>query len=218
MSIFSGPVQKKKVYPLIETGEYVVTLHDLTFKSGPPYGDGLLWEWLVALPSDPTGYICRDDGQEKTIHEYTAPDVILRSKPHEWIASLTGQVLEENDTPPDAEDLIGKRMTVYLTHLAPTQGPNTGILRERFVAGSSKRWAGAHATVARNAPAKVVDPEAERRMDVVEKLERLIGKAVKLETPNCRKYVSLDLERGDLDQLRQLVVTIQEEVTDALDA
>lgn len=219
MSVFSGPALKERVYPLIPTGEYVATLNDLTFESGGVYGDSLLWKWLLAPPEDPTAYLCRDDGNEKIQHEYTSPDVIVGSKPHEWIAALTGKVLEEGDEPPDAEDLVGKRMLVYLTHQAPKQGPNVGKLRERFVQGSSKRFTlAAPKTVARNVTRPEPSDAEVARKDAVEKLGRLIGKAVKLETPNHAAYVAIDLDEGDLEQLQMLANTIQDEIQAALDA
>jgi hypothetical protein len=220
VSIFSGPAQLKKDYPLVETGEYVATLLDLTYEAGGTYGDSLLWKWLLAPTATPTEYLARDDGNEKTFHEYTSPDVIVGSKSHEWIAALTGQVLAEGDEPPDAEDLIGKRMRVYLTHQAPKQGPNVGKLRERFVQGSAKPFTLVPSkTVARNAPARP-EPAADEaeRADLIARLEKLMGRAVKMETPNHKEFIALDLSEADTDQLRQLIATVQAEVQDALDA
>jgi hypothetical protein len=219
VSVFSGPAQLKKDYPLVDTGEYIATLSDLTYEAGGTYGDSLLWKWLLALPSDPTNYLCRDDGNEKTFHEYTSPDVIVGSKSHEWIAALTGKVLAEGDEPPDAEDLVGKRMRVYLTHQAPKQGPNVGKLRERFVQGSAKTFnLVPPKTVAKNITRPEPTEDEAERAELVSRLEKFIGRSVKMETPNHKAFVALDLSEGDADQLRQLIVTVQAEVQDALDS
>ena len=207
VSVFSGSVQKERVYALMPTGEYALTLNDLTFETGGSYGDSLLWKWLIADPATPTDYLCRDDGNEKVHHEYSSPDIVLGSKSHEWIAALTGQVLADGDDPPDSDDLIGKRMLVYITHQAPKQGPNVGKLRERFVQGSAKALRGVAAQ-------KVM---AGKRLALVEKATRLIGRAVKLETPNHEAYQALDLMQADEDQLEQLVATVSAEVQTALD-
>jgi hypothetical protein len=111
-------------------------------------------------------------------------------------------------------------MRVYLTHQAPKQGPNVGKLRERFVQGSAKPFTLVPSkTVARNAPARP-EPAADEaeRADLIARLEKLMGRAVKMETPNHKEFIALDLSEADTDQLRQLIATVQAEVQDALDA
>lgn len=230
MSVFSGPVQKERVYPLVEKGEYVATLLDLTFEEGGNYGDSLLWKWLIAPREDPTAYIARDDGNEKTIHEYTTPDVILGSKPHEWIAALTGIVLEDGQQPPDSDDLVGKRMLVYLTHLAPKKGPNAGKLRERLADGSAKKWGGPPKTVARNRPAEPApdqvsaDPSSDDidRALLVTKLQKQVQQAVRLGTPTgptMAEAMTPDaIADATTDALQQASALLGEEIAAALDA
>jgi hypothetical protein len=220
MSVFSGPALLKKEYPLIPTGEYVVTLNDLTYETGGTYGDSLLWKWLIAEVSTPTDYLARDDGNEKVHHEYTNPDIIVGSKSHEWIAALSGIVLGEGDEPPDSDDLIGKRMKVYITHLAPKKGPNAGKLRERFVDGSAKPFNLVP-------PKRVAHPQAERpaaapveqdRAALRKRVDKLIGKAVMLDTPHHLDYVAVDLDNTSDDDLTMLANTIEAEVKAAVEA
>lgn len=224
MSVFSGPVQKERVYPLIEKGEYVATLLDLTFEEGGTYGDSLLWKWLVAHPEDPTAYLCRDDGNEKTIHEYTSPDIILGSKPHEWIGALTGKVLEDGEEPPDSDDLVGKRMLVYLTHLAPKKGPNAGKLRERLAEGSAKRWGGPPKTIARPTHAPVSDGRADEEIDrslLVSKLQKQVARAVKLGTPTSASMAEAmtpdAIEEATTEALQHASDLLGEEIKAALE-
>lgn len=220
MSVFTGSVEKERVYALMPTGEYVATLLDLTLETEGAYGDSLLWKWMLAVKESPTDYICRDDGQERVQHEYTPTDITLGSKSHEWIAALTERTLSPGDTPPDADDLIGRRMLVYITHQAPRQGPNKGKLRERFTQGSAKPLTLAPPRpTARNVPAASAPPADDDRAALVARIEKLIGRAVKLETPHHQKYVAVDLsEAHSTADLAMLENTIREEVQAALDS
>ena len=219
MSVFSGPTLLKKEFPLTPTGEYVATLNDLTYETGGQYGDSLLWKWLLAEKNDPTNYIARDDGMERVFHEYTNPDIIVGSKAHEWIGSLTGIVLTEGQEPPDSDDLLGKRMLVYIAHQAPKQGPNAGKLKERLVAGSSKPFnlvSPKRVAVPRAAAQPVA--EVQDRAAILKRVEKLIGKAVMLETPNHQMFVAIDLDEQDENSLAMLANSIEDEVKAAVAA
>jgi hypothetical protein len=219
VSVFSGPAKLKKEYPLTPTGEYVATLNDLSYETGGTYGDSLLWKWLLAPVTDPTNYIARDDGMERVFHEYTNPDIIVGSKPHEWIAALSGIVLGEGDEPPESDDLIGKRMLVYVAHQAPKQGPNAGKLKERLVAGSSKPFNLVPAKrVAVPQASRPAAPAAQDRDAIVKRVEKLIGKAVMLETPNHLNYVAEDINAAETDYLIGLAAEIEDEVKAAVAA
>lgn len=219
MSVFSGPALKERVYPLIAKGEYVATLNDLTYETGGTYGDSLLWKWLLAPKDDPTNYIARDDGNEKVHHEYTNPDIIVGSKAHEWIAALSGIVLGEGDEPPDSDDLIGGRMLVYINHKAPKQGPNAGKLREKFVDGSAQPFNLVPAKRVATTRAAAAPTEAvQERAALVNRVEKLIGKAVMLETPNHKQYVAVDLDDQDENDLAMLANTVDAEVKAAVAA
>jgi hypothetical protein len=197
-------------------GEYVATLNDLTYETGGAYGDSLLWKWLLAPVADPTNYISRDDGQEKVHHEYSNPDVIVGSKPHEWIAALTGVVLGDGDEPPESDDLLGKRMRVYVTHRAPKQGPNAGKLREKFSEGSAQRFDLAppkRVAVPRPAAAPPAD-----RAALVARFEKLVGKAVLLETTYHADYVAIDIDATDDATLLTLCNQVDAEVKAAVSA
>jgi len=222
MSVFSGPVQRERVYPLVEKGEYVFTLLDLTFEEGGTYGDALLWKWMLAERETPTEYLARDDGNEKVIHEYTTPDIIVGSKPHEWIAALTGVVLEDGQEPPDSDDLINKRMLAYLTHLAPKKGPNAGKLKERIAQGSAKPFK--LPSSRKSAPTQVsADPsvsEVDRAL-VVTKLQKQVAKLSKLNAEaGAAAQVGLDasdLETAPLADLERLLSDVTVAVASALD-
>jgi hypothetical protein len=217
MSVFSGPVAARKEYPLLDRGEYVVTLNDLTYETGGTYGDALLWKWLIAPVSSPTDYIARDDGMEKVHHEYTNPDVIIGSKAHEWIAALTGITLGDGDVPPDSDDLLGQRMRVFIGHQAPKQGPNAGKAREKFVQGSAQRFtlAGAKKVAVPQSAPKPGVAEADRA-ELVKRFEKLVGKAVMLETTYHADYVAINIDATDNATLLTLINQIDAEVKAAV--
>lgn len=224
MSVFAGPVTKERVYPLIEKGEKIWTLLDLTFEADGPYGDSLCWKWMVAERETPTEYISRDDGQEKVIHEYTNPDVTIGSKPHEWIAALTGVVLEDGQEPPNSDELLGKRMVAYMTHLAPKKGPNAGKLKERIAQGSAKPFrVPGQRVVTKPAPTQVsadADIADVDRALVVTKLQKQIAKAVKLSTPSHLEWNAFtddDFASAELGVLQKLSDDAAAEITAALD-
>jgi hypothetical protein len=222
VSVFAGPVTKERVWPLIEKGEYVFTLLDLTFEEGGTYGDSLLWKWMLAERDTPTNYIARDDGNEKVIHEYTTPDVTIGSKPHEWIAALTGVVLEDGQNPPDSDELINKRMLAYLTHLAPKKGPNAGKLKERIAQGSAKPFK-LPGQRSKPAPTQVSDDPDLADVDralAVTKLQKKIARAVQLKTPSSSTwdaFTNQDFDSTDMPTLEKLLADATAEVNAALD-
>lgn len=210
---------KERTFALIETGEYVLTLNDLEFEADGPYGDSMKWEWLIALREDPTGYICRANGNEVTLRCWTGADVELGSQCHEWVQVLAGRKFEKGDEPPAVEDLLGRRMIAYLTHQAPKKGPNAGKLREKIVAGSAKPFKGPqpNRTVAQNV-ARPVQTEAEKeRAELIERVEKQIGKAVTLNTPNVKTFLACDLQAAEDDQLLAMLQAVKDEVQKALD-
>ena len=223
MSVFSGPVAKERVYPLIEKCEKVWTLLDLTFEADGPYGDSLCWKWRVAERETPTEYISRDDGQEKVIHEYTNPDVTIGSKPHEWIAALTGITLEDGQEPPESDDLINKRMIAYLTHLAPKKGPNAGKLKERIAQGSAKPFK-LPGQKAKPAVAQVSADPSEDDVDralLISKLGKQVAKLTKLNAEYGKAAQDAvdqsDLGAAPLEDLQSLLDEITKQVAAALD-
>lgn len=218
MSIF-GAV-KERTYELVETGEYVFTLNDIEYSAAGQYGEALIWKWLVAPTSAPTDYICTPSGKEKEIWQYTDVDLNIGSKQHAWAQLLLGRTLEKGAAPPDEQDLIGRRMVAYLTHYVPKKGKNAGNPREQIVDGSAKPFRGPQPNrPIQYAPAQETAPaDTGARAALVEKVERLIGKAVKLETRMHADYVKLDLNEADETQLQMLANSIQEEITEALAA
>jgi hypothetical protein len=215
VSIF-GAV-KERTFQLIETGEYVLTLNDLTEESGA-YGDAIKFVWLVAPVSDPTNYLCNANGMEKTLHAYTDADITIGSQNHEWVQVLTGRQFGKDDAPPEMDELLGRRMIAYITHQAPKKGPNAGKLREKIVAGSAKPFKGPQPNKVIYAPAAPAQPseDAEDRAVLVKRAEKLIGKAVMLETPLHLDYVALDLNTIDSDELTKIVANIDREVKSAI--
>lgn len=210
---------RERTFELIETGEYVFTLNYLTEEPGGQYGDAMRWEWLIALREDPTGYLCRSDGNERTLRVWTGADIVIGGQAHEWIQVLTGRTFEDGADPPDENELLGRRMIAYLTHQAPKKGPNAGKLREKIVAGSAKPFKGPQPNKTVAAPMKRQEPtEAEReRAELVARVEKQIGKAVNLSTPHHRDYVAVDLNAASDDELLMLFNTVKAEVTAALD-
>lgn len=218
---------KERTFTLIETGEYALTLNDLTFENGQ-YGDSLKWVWLMAPKDDPTSYFARDDGMEKTLHQYTDADIIIGSRQHEWVQALTGRKFENGDTPPEDEEILGKRMVAYITHEAPKKGPNAGKLREKIVAGSAKSFR-LPAPVAKAAPspapvtqvsADPSDDEVDRAL-LVSKLEKKVAKLSQLNAEaGAAAQVALDasdLTGAPLSDIQSLLNSVTSAVNAALD-
>lgn len=208
---------KEREFVLIEQGEYVLTLNSLDEQPGN-WGDRLVWKFLVAPTSDPTAYICQANGEEKTIWAFTDQDIILGSLAHEFVEKLTGKTFGKDSAPPDEDDLLGRRVLGYITHHTPSKGKNAGKKQEQIVAGSIKPFKGpqTNKTFAKNVTRPELAADETQRADLVKQLETLIGRAVKLETPNHAAYVALDLNDGDNDQLEQLIATVRAEVMEAL--
>lgn len=218
---------KKKTYELMETGEYVFTLSELEETTGD-FGDRMLWKFLVALKEDPTGYICRDDGKERVLFAYTDPDVIIGSQCQEWAQVLTGRSFSEGDAPPDEDDLLGKRMTAYLTHYTPKKGKNAGVPREQIVAGSAKsyRLPGPKVTNGTGKAASLADPippdvDDDRDL-IVLTLKKRVARLLKLDKENGQKaqeaLEASELDTAPLADLERLSDAVAESITAALDA
>jgi hypothetical protein len=211
-----GAVKEKEFF-LLDVGEYILTLSELDEAEGQ-WGTRMVFKWLVAPKDDFAAYIAKPNGDEHVLWTFTDQDIILGSIQHEFIEALTGRKYSKDDAPPDEDDLLGKRLIAFITHETPTRGKNAGKKREAIVAGSIKPFKGPSKKIAPNVvPA---DPTYEQitRDELVAKLEKAIGRAVKMETPNHKAYVALNLSEGDNDQLEQLIATVQAEVQDALDA
>lgn len=208
---------KEREYTLLEQGEYVLTLSELEESEGQ-WGDRMIWKFLVAPKDDFASYIAKANGDEYLLWSFTDCDIILGSMAHEFAQTLSGRKLDKDDAPPDEDELLGKRLIAYITHETPTRGKNAGKKREAIVAGSIKPFKGPSKKVAANVVRPDPTMDEATRAELVTKLERAIGRAVKMETPNHAAYVALDLSEGDNDQLEQLIATVTAEVQDALDA
>ena len=210
---------KAQSFDLIETGEYVFSLDEIDYQGQGEYGESLIWKWLIAPTHAPTDYICKSNGDEVRLYQFTKVDLVLGSKQHEWAQLLSGRTLAEGDEPPDSDELVGKRMVAYLTHYVPKQGKNAGNKKEQIVQGSGKPFKGMPAQRA-NPPTSIRSepPVDTRRPELVAKLERLIGRAVKLDADGHRNLVAIDIEAATEDELEALILSAQEVVDRALDA
>lgn len=211
---------KEREFTLIEPGEYVLTLSDLEESEGK-FGDRLVWKFLVAPISDPTNYIAKENGDEKTVWVFTDPDIILGSMIHELVEKLTGRKFEKDDDPPSEEELLSRRVIGYITHYTPKQGKNAGKKQEQVVAGSIKPFKGPqpNKVVAPNAPTRPKPSAAdEARTELVAKVERIVGKAVRLETPSHMSWACLDYAELADDALEMILRDAQAEVNTALDS
>lgn len=215
---------KERTFTLIETGEYALTLNDLSFENGT-YGDSLKWVWLIAPKDDPTSYFARDDGMEKTLHQYTDADIVIGSRQHEWVQALTGRQFADGDDPPEDDDVMGKRMVAYITHEAPKKGPNAGKLREKIVPGSAKPFR-LPAPKAKAAPAAVESVSADPTEDevdralVISKLRKQVARLIQLDAVSgaeAQKALDAsDLDTAPLDALESLLASVKAGVTRAL--
>jgi hypothetical protein len=220
---------KQKEYTLIEQGEYVLTLLELEESAGQ-WGDRMVWKFMVAPKDDPTNYIARDDGNEKTVWVFTDRDIILGSFCQELVEVLSGRKFKEDGEPPSEDDLLGKRCVGYITHETPTRGKNAGIKREKIVEGSIKPFRLPPSKTTQNGSAKPsaaqvsADPSDEEieRATVVSKLQRQVARLVKLdERMGAEAQTALDasdLENADIVGIQALLDQVTEMVNKALDA
>ena len=211
-----GSVREREFF-LLPRGEYVLTLSELEETEGQ-WGDRMIFKFLVAPREDFSAYICRPNGDEEMLFVFTDRDIVLGATIHKLVEALTGEKFEKGNMPPSEDDLLGKRILAYVTHETPTRGKNAGQKRAILDPESIEPFKGPAKKIAPNVT-RTEPPETEAdRAAKVEQLGKLIGRAVKLETPNHAKYVALDLDDGDIDQLEQLIVTVRAEVQDAMDA
>jgi len=212
---------KEKTYELLEAGEYVLTLNDLEESEGQ-FGDRLIWKFLIAPLSDPTNYINKrkdGSGDAKDIWAFTDPDIIIGSLMHEFVEKLTGRTFDKTSTPPTEDELLGRRIIAYITHYVPKKGKNAGNKQEQIVAGSVKPFKGPQPNKVIMSPhADDLPADNQDRDALVKRVEKLIGKAVMLETENHLGFVGADLSKADTAFLQQLASDIEAEVKAAVAA
>jgi hypothetical protein len=216
---------KEREFTLIEQGEYVLTLFELEESEGR-FGERMVWKFLVAPREDPTNYIARDDGQEKTVWVFTDRDIILGSFCQELVEILSGRKFEKDGEPPHEEELLSKRCIGYITHETPTRGKNAGKKREKIVEGSLKPFRLPTDKPRHNAPKPTqvsADPDIADvdRALVVTKLQKQVAKLTKLNA-EAGAAAQAGLDASDLDtaplaDLERLLTDVTNAVTSALD-
>lgn len=213
MVITLGAV-KEKEFKLLEQGEYVLTLSELDESIGQ-YGERLVWKWLVAPKEDPTGYICKSDGNEYTLWAFTDPDVILGSLTHEFAQAVTGRTLEKGDEPPTEHELLGGRCIAYVTHYTPKQGKNAGKKVEKIVEGSVKPFKlPASRQAARPAPQQA-GPD---RAALIAEIRKQTRRAALADIEAAAEWKALDLEAMSTEDLQDGLEMIEAAIKIAVES
>jgi hypothetical protein len=212
---------KEKAFDLLETGEYVLTLNDLDESMGQ-YGQRLVWKFLIAPVSDPINYINKrkdGSGDAKDIWAFTNTDIVIGSLQHEFVEKLTGRTFDKNSEPPTEDDLLGRRIIAYISHYIPKTGKNAGNKQEQIVAGSVKPFKGPQPNKVILSPTSDELPaDNQDRAVLVKRFEKLVGKAVMLETTYHKDYIALDIEATDDASLAALIDQVDAEVKAAVAA
>lgn len=212
---------KEKTFELLEQGEYVLTLNDMDESEGQ-YGDRLVWKFLIAPLSDPTNYINKrkdGSGDAKDIWAFTDPDIIIGSLQHEFVEKLTGRTFDKNSAPPTEDELLGRRIIAYISHHIPKRGKNAGNKQEQIVTGSIKPFRGPQPNKVIVSPVASAPAEAPASRDeLVARVAKLQGKAVKLETENHLAFIAVDLNSVDEGYLATLADEIEAEIKAAVAA
>jgi hypothetical protein len=220
-----GQVKDKKEFALLEPNEYVLVLDDIEESEGN-YGDRLIWKFLVAEKDAPTDYIARDDGQPKSLWAFTDQDIIVGALNHEFIEKLTGRTFSQGSEPPDADELLGKRVLGYVGHEIPKSGKNAGVKREKIFAGSIKPFKlPGQKAASKPAPTQVsADPSDEDvdRALLVSDLQSQVSKLGRLNKDAGRAAQDTvnasDLGNAPLADIERLVGEIKAAVAAELDS
>lgn len=214
---------KEKEYQLLEQGEYVLTLNDIAESTGA-FGDRIVWKFLVAPVNDPTNYINKrldGSGDEKDIWAFTDPDIVIGSLQHEFIEKLTGRTFVKGSALPSEDELLGRRIIAYINHYTPKRGKNAGVKQEQILAGSVKPFRGPqpNKVIVAGAPVRNEPDEDETaRQLLVDRANKIVGRAVKLETPSHGDWIGLDMAELSVDALEMVIRDATAEVQAALDA
>lgn len=176
-----GAASEKPQFELTPVGEYVWTLWDMVSETGQ-YGEQIKWVWLISPTNDPDSYICKNDGNEREIWQFTKPSLARGSRARVWAEALIGRELKLGEEPDD-NDLIRRRMVALLVHKANKNDPT--IKREAiseeiparpYQAAQSKRPAGA-GTVSANPTAAEIDAELKKSDELRAWVKKLIRNA-----------------------------------------
>lgn len=210
----------KQTYALIPQDKYVFTLNDLEETTGE-WGDALKWVWLISPTDAPNEYLVDSRGEDKTLWQFTNADITIGSRQHEWIQALIHRELGEDDDAPEIAELLGKRMTAFLTHYTPKKGKNAGQKIEKIAEGSALPWRGRQA-----GPAPLVEAEPSTtptgaaasttpdRQELMAEIKKLLRRASIQDLPQVDEWAALDPAAMTVPQLEAL----KEEVDEALKA
>lgn len=109
-----GAATDKAQFELLPVREYIWTLWDMSLETGQ-YGEQVKWVWLISNPETPDEYICRNDGVEREIWQFSKPSIAKGSRARAWTEALMGRELRNGEEPDDS-DLIKHRMVATLVH------------------------------------------------------------------------------------------------------
>lgn len=201
---------KNKTYQLLETGEYVVTLQDIGEIAGD-YGDRLQWDFLIAPKDAPTEYISNANGDARVLRFWTDTEITLGSKQHDWMQALTGRTFAVGATLPDGDELLNKRMLMYLTHYTPKKGKNAGVPKEDIVMGSAKpfRLPGTKANGAAQTATPIKDDE---RAALLAETRKQIRRALLADVESAESWKAVNLDEMTTDELRDGLQTIKDAI------
>lgn len=196
-----GKAVEKTPRKLVPIGEYVWTLWDMILDNGQ-YGEQIKWVWLISPLSDPDNYLCRDDGQEKEVWQFTKTSLARGSKAWVWSEALLGRQLRIDEEPDDS-DLIRRRMIAMLVHKGKKSDPtdkNEAIsdeipprpFRPAQAAATAPASSGAQPVEA-NATRADIDAQLAASDALRARVKKLIRNAELDETPGHERWAALDI-------------------------
>lgn len=225
-----GKVAERKEYPLLEQGEYCLTLTELEESAGN-WGDRMTWKFLISPISDYTAFYSRGgDDKAMSIWVFTDRDIILGSMGHQLVEAITARAFGKDDEPPDEVDLVGGRVIAYLAHETPKTGKSAGIKREKVTDGSIKpfrvpastsKYEPSHKNgTAGQVSANPTDDEIDRATLVTD-LQKRVARLTKLDADQGQKAQEavdkFDLSTVGTDALESLIARTQKAIERALD-
>ncbi len=209
---FLGAASEKAQYELMPTGEYVLTLWDLSMENGQ-YGDTVKWTFLLSKEATPDAYLERNDGLEKTLWQFTNPGLPRGSRAREWTEALLGRELRTGEEP-DEDDLIRRRMVGYIQHKPNKKDPT--IKREAIAEGSCRPF-GKPSAPAADEPTPIsatptqseIDAELNKSDALRAEVKKLIRRAAIAEVGDYETWSEITVENENDARLRKLKAEIE---------
>jgi len=203
--------------PLIEPGQYVLTLAEIEDAGVGQYGPSILWKWKMSTPSAPDSFtVDADSGEPYLFYAYSSTKMTPKARARHWAEALLNREIQDGQKI-DPSSLVGERMQALVIHETAEDGTvRAKISREmrpkplRATPPATKS-----ATATKGAPAAQFIPASPFGGEALrEAIKKALRKCVLLDVPSLESF-DIDVTAFDDETLRLMLNQMLAEIDEA---